>query len=69
MAKPNYQAQIDSQNLGQKILQARQRKNLSRDKLADLSGVSFYVIRSIEQGTASKPDPLKIQAILKALGE
>lgn len=63
----NYNAQIDGQTLGQEILHARLRQNISRQSLAKLARVSFYVIRSLEQGTVNNPNPDNVKAIKKAL--
>lgn len=57
-----------TENIGEKIKQARLEKNLSYHDLAELSGVTPVTIYNIEKNNFKKrPRPIVLYRILKAL--
>lgn len=65
--KANYGGQINGQGIGADLQRMRKIKGVSLDALAEKTGVSFYVIRNIEQGYVNAPDPEVIRKLKAAL--
>lgn len=69
MHESNYGSQISGQEIGAELQRLRKAKGVALKKLAELSGVSFYVIRNIENGYVNAPDPAVVAKLKDVLGD
>lgn len=54
--------------MGEKIKMLRKQKEMTQDKLAELSGLSRQTVNAIESGKAENVTTGTLEAIAKALG-
>ena len=54
--------------MGEKIRMLRKSKNMTQDKLAELSGLSRQTVNAIETGNAENVTTGTLESIAKALG-